>query len=557
MSYLVFESGPDRGAARRIDSKRLTIGRSPQNDVVVSDETVSSFHATVSLLNKAHFLEDTGSANGTLVNGVRIQRKRLRDRDEIQMGNTRFRYLHSFEEREELRQVHRKDSKEIIRSFSSKSPSPESVETLRQAHENLKRVYEVNRIISSIFNLKQLADKLLDIIFPFFDADRGYVMLLDKWTSELQLIASKKKANSPDLSSDVAFSRTIASRVLETEESIITSNAFEDARFARKESILDGHIISAMCVPIRGRKDKLGIIYVDHRGSPGHFTEEHLQLLTMVANAAGVSIDNIRLYEENLKMNILSAVNEEMRETNRRLTELEALKEDLVNMIVHDMKNPVNNTMLALDMIAFDPTNQLNAQQAEYLQMAKRNQFKLSEMITNLLEISKLESGKIQIEKVKIDTEDLVNRTVERYAALTKKEEKAVRTRIDPAARIIHTDARLLERILSNMISNAIKHSEPKGEIIVEVLPQQTDNSVLFSVWDFGEGIPEEFHETVFEKFCQAELREFGHKTDTGLGLAFCKMAVEALGGGISLESAPGKGSRFTFTVREALQSGA
>jgi K+-sensing histidine kinase KdpD len=553
MPYLRFESGPEKGASRRIDSKRLSVGRSQQNDLVVSDETVSSFHATVTYLNKAHFIEDVGSANGTLVNGIRIHRKRLRDNDEIQMGNTRLRYLLSLAEEEAHHQVQRKDSKEIIKSFSSESPPPENVEALRQAHENLKRVYEVNRIISSIFDLKQLAAKILDIVFPFFDADRGYLMLLDKWTSELQLIATKKKAGSPDVSSDVAFSRTIAQRVLDNEESIITSNAFEDKRFARKESILDGHIISAMCVPIRGRKEKLGIIYVDHRGSPGHFTEEHLQLLTMVANSAGVAIDNIRLYEENLKINILNAVNEEMRETNRKLRELEALKEDLVNMIVHDMKNPVNNTMLALDMIAYDPANQPTEQQAEYLQMAKRNQFKLSEMITNLLEISKLESGKIQIEKTAIDTADLVNRTVERYAALTKKEDKAVHARIDPAAQIIQSDPRLLERILSNMISNAIKHSEAKGEIFIEVIPAKEENSVSFSIQDFGEGIPEEFHQTIFEKFCQAELREFGRKTDTGLGLAFCKMAVEALGGAISLESAPGKGSRFTFTLPATL----
>jgi K+-sensing histidine kinase KdpD len=553
MPYLRFESGPEKGASRRIDSKRLSVGRSQQNDLVVSDETVSSFHATVTYLNKAHFIEDVGSANGTLVNGIRIHRKRLRDNDEIQMGNTRLRYLLSLAEEEAHHQVQRKDSKEIIKSFSSESPPPKNVEALRQAHENLKRVYEVNRIISSIFDLKQLAAKILDIVFPFFDADRGYLMLLDKWTSELQLIATKKKAGSPDVSSDVAFSRTIAQRVLDNEESIITSNAFEDKRFARKESILDGHIISAMCVPIRGRKEKLGIIYVDHRGSPGHFTEEHLQLLTMVANSAGVAIDNIRLYEENLKINILNAVNEEMRETNRKLRELEALKEDLVNMIVHDMKNPVNNTMLALDMIAYDPANQPTEQQAEYLQMAKRNQFKLSEMITNLLEISKLESGKIQIEKTAIDTADLVNRTVERYAALTKKEDKAVHARIDPAAQIIQSDPRLLERILSNMISNAIKHSEAKGEIFIEVIPAKEENSVSFSIQDFGEGIPEEFHQTIFEKFCQAELREFGRKTDTGLGLAFCKMAVEALGGAISLESAPGKGSRFTFTLPATL----
>ncbi len=554
MPFIRFESGPDKDAMRPVQTTRLTIGRAPQNDIAVQDETVSSFHAVISYLNRSYFVEDSGSVNGTYVNGVKVHRKRLRDKDEIVVGKTRMRYFAAAvpEEAEEIA-MKRRDSKEIISGFTPETPSPKSMAALRQAHENLKRVYEINSIISSIFDIKELAGKILDIIFPLFDADRGYIMLVDNESAELQLVATKKKEEGPDDSSEVAFSHTIARHVLEKEESIITSNAPEDKRFPTKQSIMEGHIKSAMCVPIRGRHEKLGIIYVDHRGVAAHFSEEHLQLLTMVANSAGIAIDNIRLYEENLKMNILRAVNEEMRETNRKLVELEAVKEDLINMVVHDMKNPVSNTMMGLDMIMLDAESNLTEEQNEYLQMAKRNQFKLSEMITNLLEISKLESGGIQINKASLDATDLINRTVERYAATTKNEGKTIRVSVDAAARSIVSDKRLLDRILSNIISNAIKHSHPGGEIIVTVVPEAGDGGVSLSVRDFGEGIPEEFHQKIFEKFCQAGLRELGHKTDTGLGLAFCKMAVEALGGSIRLESEPGKGSCFTLSLPDAL----
>ncbi len=308
-----------------------------------------------------------------------------------------------------------------------------------------------------------------------------------------------------------------------------------------------------MCVPIRGGKEKLGVVYVDHRGRAGHFSDDQLQLLTMVANSTGIAIENIRLYEENLKMNVLKAVNEEMRETNRKLMELEALKEDLVSMIVHDMKNPVSNTMMAIDMIQLDPDNKLDEQQTEYLRMAKRNQFKVSEMITNLLEISRLESGGIQINKGRINVLDLVNRTVERYAAAIEAEDKIVRVEVDPGAQWIVSDERLLERTLSNILSNAIKHSHPKGKIIVRAVPDEGNSGASISIRDFGEGIPKEYHEKIFEKFYQVGLRELGHKTDTGLGLAFCKIAVEALGGNIRLESEPAKGSCFAFSLPGAI----
>jgi K+-sensing histidine kinase KdpD len=550
MPLIRFESGPDKGVTIPIQSKRVSIGRSPENAVVIQDETVSSFHAVISFLNESYFIEDLESANGTYVNEIRIHRKRLRQGDEIVIGKTRVVYRDSVEsdEAEEV-PIRRKTSQELLSPLDPKTPLPDNVEALGHVHENLKRVYEINGIISSIFDKDELTEKILDIIFQLFDADRGYILLVDKEGGELQLAAEKRRDASKEDFLSVAFSRSIASRVLENEESVITSNAPEDERFKRKESILDGRIKSAMCVPIRGRKEKLGVIYVDHRGEAGHFTEDHLQLLTMVGNSVGVALENIRLYEDNLKMNVLAAVNEEMRETNRKLVELEAVKEDLINMVVHDMKNPVTNTMMGLDMIELDPGSTLSEQQAEYLQLAKRNQYKLSEMINNLLEISRLESGAIEIEKVSTDVQDLVNRTVERYAALMKSANKTIEVSVDPSAQWVIADPRLVERIISNILSNAIKHSYPDSAIIVKVSSETEDGGVEVSIRDFGEGIAKEYHEQIFEKFCQAELRELGHKTDTGLGLAFCKMAVEAHGGTICVESEPGKGSCFTFSL--------
>ncbi len=554
MPFIRFETGPDTDIARSIRSKRVSIGRSSDNDVVIHDDRVSSFHAAIAFLNKSYFLEDLGSANGTYVNDIRVHRKRLRDKDEIVIGMTRLRYYAS-DPPETPREfpVRRRKSKEILRHLDPKTPTPDSLEALSRVHENLKRIYEINGLISSIFDIDELTEKILDIIFPLFGADRGHIMFIDKECGELHLIAEKRRAGSED-ASGIAFSRTIAERVLEKEESVITSNASEDRRFGRKESIVEAHIKSAMCVPIRGRKDQLGVIYVDHRGEAGHFSDDHLQLLTMVANSAGIAIENIRLYEENLKMNVLEAVNDEMRETNRKLKELEALKEDLINMVVHDMKNPVTNTMMGLDMIEIDSESELSGQQTEYLQMAKRNQFKLSEMINNLLEISRLESGAIEIDEVKLDVLDMINRTVERHSLSMESDKKTVSVSVEPAVQWITADARLLERIISNLLSNAIKHSYPEGEIIVKVVPGPEKGGAEISVRDFGEGIPKEYHEEIFDKFYQVGLRELGHKTDTGLGLAFCRIAAEAHGGSIRVESEPGKGSCFTLLLPDALK---
>jgi len=246
-------------------------------------------------------------------------------------------------------------------------------------------------------------------------------------------------------------------------------------------------------------------------------------------------------------------VEETLRESNQKLVELESLREDLMNMVVHDMKNPITTTMMALDLMALESGDQLKERQTEVLEMAKRNQFNLSEMIINLLEISKIESGRLQVNKAFIDTLDIVCHVVDRFALATRKKEIGVHVSVDPDARRIFSDGKLLDRTLANLVYNAIKHSYSKGDVELEVTHKAEENEIIFSVRDFGEGIPSEFHEKIFEKFCQADMRELGDRTDTGLGLTFCKSAVEALGGRIWVESEPGKGSRFIFSLPCAL----
>jgi signal transduction histidine kinase len=231
-------------------------------------------------------------------------------------------------------------------------------------------------------------------------------------------------------------------------------------------------------------------------------------------------------------------------------------RKDLIDMAVHDMRNAVTSAILRLDMIESDSGGQLTTNQDESLRLAKWNLFKLSGMITNLLETSRIESDNTQVRKTVVDVQGLIANVVEAYAAPLESERIITRITVDPDAVSIMCDERLLERILSNLISNAIKHSHPGGEISVRVLCAETKGSVLFRIQDFGEGIPAEYHERIFERFFQVEMRRLGHGGDLGLGLAFCKMAVEALGGEIWVESAPGKGSCFTFLLPEALMPG-
>ncbi len=234
----------------------------------------------------------------------------------------------------------------------------------------------------------------------------------------------------------------------------------------------------------------------------------------------------------------------------------ENLKKDFIDMAVHDMRNAVTSAILRLDMIESDSGGQLTTDQDESLRLAKWNLFKLSRMITNLLEISRFEGNNIRVRKTVINVQDLIDDVVRAYTTILESEQKTICTTVDPGAIAIVCDEYLLERILSNLASNAIKYSHPAGQISVRVLCAETKGAVLFRIQDFGEGIPAEYHQKIFERYFQVEMRRLGHRGDMGLGLAFCKMAVEALGGEIWVESSPGEGSCFTFLLPETLMLG-
>lgn len=230
----------------------------------------------------------------------------------------------------------------------------------------------------------------------------------------------------------------------------------------------------------------------------------------------------------------------------------ERLRNDLVHMIVHDLKNPLT-AIRGVEAILRARLDGGDAKACEALALLKRNSERMLAMIMNLLDIERLEGGKLdlRVETLPIDAFLAAALEQQRPAAGGRELSLAVAPGLLGAS--LRVDPNLVERVLANLISNAIKHTRPDGRIAIEAGPAPCDGSgarrARISVIDNGGGIAPEFHDKIFEKFGQAELRREGHKTDTGLGLTFCKLAVEAHGGAIEVESKPGRGATFSFTA--------
>jgi signal transduction histidine kinase len=244
-------------------------------------------------------------------------------------------------------------------------------------------------------------------------------------------------------------------------------------------------------------------------------------------------------------------------DVNARLEQLEALygslrdeerlKDRLTHMLVHDLKNPIGAVMGAIDFVRADATKFLPVQHRQLIEMAFEESQHLLHMATNILDVRKMRDGKLNLERRPITT-SLLMRILKTAAddIGTELKNRRTRWRIPDELPLFSADPEVLRRVFANLISNAVKHTVVDGRVQIEA--RADGDFVEMIVHDDGEGIPEEDLERIFNDFERSRVTNTT-RFDTGMGLAFCKLAVEQHGGRIWARSARGQGSSFYFTL--------
>ena len=225
---------------------------------------------------------------------------------------------------------------------------------------------------------------------------------------------------------------------------------------------------------------------------------------------------------------------------------LEQMREDLTHMVIHDLRNPLGSIMGSLQLIhtAFVERDQ-TLPVGKLLRIAMNSGQKLYRLIDSLLDLGRLEAGETALNKTRVRLDLLVREVVEQAQPLALNKEQTLETRVASGLPEVSADHDMLLRVLTNLLDNAIKFAPRKGRIALSIA--RAGNEMLFTVSDTGSGIPPEYRQRVFDRFVRLESPEgIG---GAGLGLAFCKLAVEAHGGRIWVESEAGQGSHFRFTL--------
>jgi signal transduction histidine kinase len=219
-------------------------------------------------------------------------------------------------------------------------------------------------------------------------------------------------------------------------------------------------------------------------------------------------------------------------------------RDDLTHMIVHDLRSPLSIVTGYVGVLEQLVGTKLSAGEAEYVTGALRGTDDMRDMITTLLDLGRLEAGEMPLSLETIDVGELADKVVGRFGPVLG--QRSLCCDLPPEPVLVRCDGDVIRRVIANLITNAVKYTRGNGSILVGI--EVHDATVIISVTDDGAGIPAAEHQHIFEKFGQTEGGS-QHQHSSGIGLAFCRMAVEAHAGKIRVASEVGAGSTFSFSL--------
>lgn len=359
----------------------VTIGRNKDNDIVLPESPVSRNHAKIVRTKKEYILTDLGSFNGIRVNEELVQSASLKNDDWIKIGHSKFLFI--AEEKKKASPLDsvvlttesvneggtltivtpstedscQLDAHELLRTIKVQKPlkgmdfeaplkktvpgeAKADISALERMNKVLFVLYEISRQLHQIRDFYELLEKIMELIFMVIDADYGSVILTgDKEKDELNPVVVKYKDEKKD-KKELKISRTIISRVIKDKVALLTSNAMEDARLERAESLILHNIRSAMCVPL-WRKDKIiGVIQLDSIRLDNQFTEDDLELLKAIGCQMAMVIEQANL-------------NEKIREEEQLRSRLERFHSpQVIEMIIKGSQEKKENIMEPKDVTA-------------------------------------------------------------------------------------------------------------------------------------------------------------------------------------------------------------
>jgi signal transduction histidine kinase len=545
--------GADQGHRFELNEPNVRIGRDASSTLQIHDTEVSRHHAEVRCSENGCTISDLSSSNGTFVNGQRVRQHKLESGDQVQMGGTLMLYTGPAEEsKEDLAKIvsigapaEANDRSHIVRSFSQEEGSrifdlqkevPQN-SWLARARSNLQVMYHTALAVSHTLDIDQLLQRIMELIFEWVEADRGCIMLMDPNTKTLQ---PKVRHNRKGVRTDerMTISKKILDYVIERNEGVLTSDARQDNRWDPAGSIMQMGVREAICAPMQGRYDVVGVIYIDtstsaqqllQKGVTNKFTEDHLKLMIAIAHQAALAVEDTRYYSAMVQAERLAAIGQ------------------TIATLSHHIKNILQGIRGGSYLIEMGLKDHDEEITRKGWSIVDRNQNRISSLVMDMLTFSKEREPDLRpanLNEVVADVVELMKvQAAERQVALEWTPAKAMPELVfDPEG--IH---RAVLNIVTNAI-DAVSDRDTPGRVVMASEYAGDETIARITVEDNGPGIPADQMEHLFSPFVSTK-----KSRGTGLGLPVSQKIFTEHGGRIVVKSEPDQGCRFILELPTTL----
>lgn len=412
----------------------------------------------------------------------------------------------------------------------------------------------LSKVMSKTIILSELSDLVLKEILGQLKISFGNLVLVGDGTMEW--VNGKNEMDQIAADDEKVLLGLVRDLVNTPGENVLVSDEQDDAsqekEFMRKYNI-------EILLPLVVENKVVGTIILGNKSSGDIYSSQDIDILKILAPEVAVAVRNALSYEEIKRFNItlkeeVDKATEDLQKANEHLKQLDKLKDEFVSLASHELRTPMTIIKSYLWMVLQDKKAKLTDQQKLYLERAFTASDGLINLVNDMLNVSRIESGRFSIEKQDIDITDLVKTTVTELTPEAEKRGLKLEFNLrNSVPKTISIDPERIKQILINLIGNSMKFTHDTGRI--EVSLSSENNMVVVRVADNGVGISKENMAKLFQKF--GLLRESYEKSDvqgTGLGLYISKSIVELHSGRIWAESeGEGKGTVFTFTLPESV----
>jgi signal transduction histidine kinase/DNA-binding response OmpR family regulator len=409
-------------------------------------------------------------------------------------------------------------------------------ENLKERNRELLILQKISETILGSSGIDAVLDKILEETMASDSFDLGNIRLLDRSGEMLEVVASRGYRHPENALGHRALARTTESQQSKFGERLFREPCVEEQlqqcsgfRTLKKEGVQ-----SFVIVPVRARGEMLGTLQLASR-TPRKFKSEEVNLLQTIGTQLGIAVQKAELHQETVRQAL------ELERVNK-------LQADFTAMIAHDLRSPLMNIMGVAEVMVAGMFGGVTKEQKKWLGRIQSNSQSLVDLVSDFLDVAKLESGYIDLSRETVNLTGLIQKNIDSYRVVALGKRISIQEAVDPSLIAIHADPRRLDQVLSNLISNAIKFTREDGAVEVGAA---LVNSARVKLWvrDNGVGIAANEIGRLFEKYRQGDNVKHSTHRGTGLGLVICKMIVEAHGGRIWVESFEGKGTTFFFSL--------